>query len=224
MLLKAQRELIVTYGLKLLASGLTTGSGGNLSCMCRTQDLIAIGPSGVDYTDVRVEDVVVVNRTGEVVEGDMKPSSELSFHLALYTARPDVNAVVHTHSVYATTMACLHREIPAVHYLVACAGNKVPLAPYATFGSAALAHNVVRGMGAYNAVLLANHGLVAVGGALPHAFNVAEEIELVARIYYQCCNIGTPVLVPEAEMETVLEKFKSYGQQDCGQQDSKVTD
>jgi L-fuculose-phosphate aldolase len=183
MLLQEQRESIVKYGLKLLSSGLTTGSGGNLSA-------------------------------GEVVEGELKPSSELSFHLALYHARPEVNAVVHTHSVYATTMACLQWEIPAVHYLVGFAGNKVPLAPYATFGSTQLAHNVVRGMGDCNAVLLANHGLVAVGGDMSHAFNVAEEIELVARIYYQCCNVGTPVLVPDAEMETVLEKFKTYGQQD----------
>jgi len=214
MLLETQREWIVKYGLKLISSGLTTGSGGNLSCLCREQDLIAIGPSGVDYADVGVEDVVVVNHAGEVVEGELKPSSELSFHLALYNARPDVNAVVHTHSVYATTMACLQWEIPAVHYLVGFAGNKVPLAPYATFGSAELAHNVVHGMGDYNAVLLANHGLVAAGGDMPHAFNVAEEIELVARIYYQCCNVGTPVLVPDSEMETVLEKFKTYGQQD----------
>lgn len=214
MLFQAQRELIVKYGLKLISSGLTTGSGGNLSCLCREHDLVAIGPSGVDYADVGVEDVVVVNRAGEVVEGDLNPSSELSFHLALYNARSDVNAVVHTHSVYATTMACLQWEIPAVHYLVGFAGNKVPLAPYATFGSTELAHNVVRGMGDCNAVLLANHGLVAVGGDMSHAFNVAEEIELVARIYYQCRNVGTPVLVPDAEMETVLEKFKTYGQQD----------
>lgn len=214
MLLETQRELIVTFGLKLLSSGLTTGSGGNLSCICREQDLIAIGPSGVDYADVRVEDVVIVNRAGEVVEGELNPSSELSFHLALYKARPEVNAVVHTHSVYATTMACLQWEIPAVHYLVGFAGNKVPLAPYATFGSNELAQNVVHGMGDYNAVLLANHGLVAVGSDMRHAFNVAEEIELVARIYYQSCNVGTPVLVPDAEMETVLEKFKTYGQQD----------
>lgn len=213
MVLEQERNLIVKYGLKMISSGLTTGNGGNLSCLCREHDFIAIGPSGVDYADVRTEDVVVVNRSGTVVEGALKPSSELSFHLALYDARSEVNAVVHTHSVYATTMACLQREIPAVHYLVAYAGKKVPLAPYATFGTPELASSVVAGIGAANAVLLANHGLVAVGGDLNHAFNVAEEIELVARIYYQCCNVGEPVLVPDAEMERLLEKFKTYGQQ-----------
>lgn len=214
MLLEHERELIVRYGLKMISSGLTTGSGGNLSCLCRSSDLIAIGPSGVDYAEVNAEDVVIVNRSGAVVEGALKPSSELSFHLALYAERDDVNAVVHTHSVYATTMACLHREIPAVHYLVGFAGKKVPLAPYATFGTPELAASVASSIGSANAVLLANHGMVAVGHDMAHAFNVAEEIELVARIYYQCCNIGEPVLVPDAEMDRVLEKFKSYGQQD----------
>lgn len=213
MLLLQQRQQIVDYGLKMIKSGLTTGSGGNLSIIDREQDLIAIGPSGIDYADVGVEDVVIVNRQGDVVEGCWKPSSELSFHLALYQRRPDISAVVHTHSVYATTIACLNWEIPAVHYLVAFSGNKVPLAPYATFGSAELAHNVANHIGDYNALLLANHGLVAIGGDMKSAFNAAEEIELVARIYYQAKSIGQPVLVDEEEMVRVVKKFRTYGQQ-----------
>lgn len=213
MKLLQQRQQIVDYGLKLLSSGLTTGSGGNLSILSPDDDLIAIGPSGIDYDQVSVEDVVIVDRDGQIVEGRCKPSSELSFHLALYRARPELRAVVHTHSVYATTMACLHWEIPAVHYLVAFSGDKVPLAAYATFGSDALADNVVTGIGHYNAVLLANHGLVTVGTDIRSAFNVAEEIELVARIYYQCKSVGQPVLVDEVEMQRVAEKFISYGQQ-----------
>ena len=212
MKMMAQRQQIVDYGLKLIRSGLTTGSGGNLSILCREQNLIAIGPSGIDYDEVGVEDVVIIDRSGHKVEGCWSPSSELSFHLALYDQRPDVSAVVHTHSVYATTMACLHWEIPAVHYLVAFAGKKVPLAPYATFGSPELA--VADSIGEHNALLLANHGLVAVGAEMRSAFNVAEEIELVARIYYQARSVGQPVLVDDAEMERVMEKFKSYGQQD----------
>ena len=209
-----ERQMIADYGRKLVQSGLTTGSGGNLSMFNAEENLIAIGPSGIDYADVAAEDVVLVDRNGVVVDGRWKPSSELSFHLALYDQRPDVRAVVHTHSVYATTMACLHREIPAVHYLVAFAGKKVPVAPYATFGTAELAASVRNHIGDNNALLLANHGLVAVGRDLPQAFNVAEEIELVARIYYQACSIGDPVLVADEEMDRVVEKFRTYGQQD----------
>ena len=214
MLMLQERQQIVDYGLKLIRSGLTTGSGGNLSILSLDANLIAISPSGIDYHDVTIADVVVVDRAGNRVEGERKPSSELGFHLALYDAREDITAVVHTHSVYATTMACLHWEIPAVHYLVAFSGDKVPLAPYATFGSDALAENIVASIGDYNAVLLANHGLVAVGHDLAKAFNTAEEIELVARIYYQAKSLGEPVLVDDEEMKVVTEKFRSYGQHD----------
>jgi L-fuculose-phosphate aldolase len=109
-------------------------------------------------------------------------------------------------------MACLGWEIPAVHYLVGFSGHKVPLAPYATFGTPELAQNVADGIGDYHAVLLANHGLVAVGADMGRAFNTAEEIELVARIYYQTKSVGTPVILPEEEMARVLAKFATYGQ------------
>jgi len=209
-----QRQLIVEYGLKMIRSGLTTGSGGNLSIFDREEDLIAISPTGIDYHDISVDDVVVVDRSGTIVDGERKPSSEIGFHLALYNSRSDISAVVHTHSVYATTLACLQWEIPAVHYLVAFSGDKVPLAPYATFGTPELAENTVASIADYNAVLLANHGLVAVGCDMKSAFNVAEEIELVARIYYQAKSLGQPVLVDGGEMARVIKKFGSYGQQD----------
>ena len=212
MLMLPQRQQIVEYGRKMVQSGLTTGSGGNLSILSAPDNLIAISPSGIDYNDVTVADVVVVDRSGKVVDGERKPSSELGFHLALYAARPEVEAVVHTHSVYATTLACLHWELPAVHYLVAFSGDKVPLAPYATFGSPELADNIIESIGSYNAVLLANHGLVAVGTDMKNCFNVAEEIELVARIYYQTKTVGQPVLVGDEEMQRVVEKFSHYGQ------------
>lgn len=207
------RQQLVEYGRKMIRSGLTTGSGGNLSVYDRQQGLLAITPSGIEYDQVESADMVILDATGAKVAGERKPSSELSFHQAIYAARADVSAVVHTHSVYATTLACMHWEIPAVHYLVAFSGAKVPLAPYATFGSPELANNVVSSLSDYNAVLLANHGLVAVGGSLAAAFNVAEEIELVARIYYQTKTLGQPVLVDDAEMARVRDKFASYGQQ-----------
>jgi L-fuculose-phosphate aldolase len=212
MLLQSCREAVVKFGRKMITSHLTTGSGGNLSVFDREQGLIAISPSGIEYFDLQPADVVVVDPEGAIVEGSRKPSSELDFHLALYRHRPDVCAVVHTHSVYATTIACLGWEIPPVHYLIGFAGHKVPLAPYATFGTRRLADNLVAAIGDCNAVLLANHGLVTVGPTLALAFAAAEEVELVARIYYQARSIGDPVILDEAEMSRVIEKFKHYGQ------------
>ena len=211
MLLEQERNRIVNFGKKMVTSNLTTGTGGNLSIANRKENLAAISPSGIDYFQMQPENVTVVNMAGEIQDG-YKPSSELSFHLGLYNARTDVQAVVHTHSVYAATIACLHWELPAVHYLVGFSGNKVPLAPYATYGTKELARNVVEGIGSYNAVLLANHGLVTVGANMDAAFAAAEEIEFVAQIYYQAKNVGQPAVLPDEEMEIVIEKFKGYGQ------------
>lgn len=218
MLMQAEREEVIRFGRKMVAAGLTTGTGGNLS-LCSgiapgMSDMIAITPSGIDYADLVPEDIVIMNRKGVVLEGEKQPSSELGFHLALYDKRPDIRAIVHTHSVFATTMACLNWEIPAVHYLIGFCGHKVPLAPYATYGTDALAHNVAESIGNNNAVLLANHGLVAVGTTLLKAFETAEETELVAQIYYRTKAVGDPVILPAKEMDTVIAKFANYGQKE----------
>lgn len=212
MLMTTARQALVHYGQQLLSSGLTTGSGGNLSLLEPRQARVAITPSGIAYDRMLPEDIVIVDMAGEVIEGHRKPSSEVGFHIALYRKRADVRAVVHTHSVYATTLACLHWEIPPVHYLVGFSGLKVPLAPYATFGSRELADNLAETIDGFNAVLMANHGLVAVGGDLPQAFATAEEIEFVARLYYQTRLAGAPKILPEEEMGRVLKKFETYGQ------------
>ncbi len=212
MWLEKEREALVQYGHKMVDAGLTTGAGGNLSIACRQRGWVAITPSGVAYDQLTAADIIVIDFQGQVVEGRGRPSSETGFHLALYAQRQDIQAVVHTHSVYATTLACLGWELPAVHYLVGFCGNKVPLAPYATYGSTQLADNICKAIGSYQAVLLANHGLVAVGPGLLKAFEVAAEIEFVARIYYQARSVGRPVILPDAEMARVIAKFKSYGQ------------
>jgi L-fuculose-phosphate aldolase len=203
---------IVAFGRKLVTANLTTGSGGNISALDANGD-VAITPSGIDYFDLTAEQIVVTDRGGKCEGSGLKPSSELGFHLALYDLRADIRAVVHTHSVYATTFACLREEIPAVHYLVGYCGQRVRVAPYATFGTPELAAAITATIGGDQAVLLANHGLVAVGPTLSKAFAVAEEIELVARLYYQTRAIGSPHILAEEEMNTVLEKFKHYGQQ-----------
>jgi L-fuculose-phosphate aldolase len=210
--LKRIREQLLHYGREMIARNLTTGSGGNLSCIDRDENCVFITPSGMEYGAMAVSDMVVCDRRGAILEGRLRPSSELGFHLALYDHRDDIHAIVHTHSVFATTLACMHREIQPVHYLVGLAGPKVPLAPYATFGTAELARAITTTIGDNNAVLLANHGLVAVGESLSAAFNVAEEIELVARIYYQTLITGESKILSTEQMDTVLEKFKDYGQ------------
>jgi L-fuculose-phosphate aldolase len=211
MTLPALRKEIVAFGRKMVTANLTTGSGGNISALDASGH-VAITPSGIEYADLSAGQIVVTDRRGRSLGEGLRPSSELGFHLALYDRRPDIRAVVHTHSVYATTFACLREEIPAVHYLVGYCGQRVRVAPYATFGTPELAAAVTATIGGDQAVLLANHGLVAVGPTLARAFAVAEEIELVARLYYQTRAIGSPHLLPEDEMDTVLAKFKHYGQ------------
>jgi L-fuculose-phosphate aldolase len=203
------RQQVVDYGIKMTQLGLTAGSGGNLSLRC-PDGLIAITPSGVDYHDITPEQILLVNTKGEVVEGDGTASSETGMHLALYQCRPDIGAVVHTHSPYATTLACLNMELPATHYLVGFAGQKVPLAPYATFGSPELARYVADAMTDSNAALMANHGLTCVGATLKHALYIAEEIEFCCRVYIQAKSIGEPVILEDTEMDRVIDKFQAY--------------
>jgi L-fuculose-phosphate aldolase len=212
MILQKERNTIVAFGKKLLTSGLTAGTGGNLSVVNRKKNVIAITPSGVDYLEMSPEDVVLVGMDGGPIEtSKYKPSSELLFHQALYRKRRDIQAVVHTHSVYATTLASLGWEIPPFHYLVAYSGRKVPLASYATFGSEKLAHNVADAIGENNAVLMESHGVVTVGATLANAFERAEIIEYVARVYYLTKNLGEPTVLSDEEVDKVIEKFKGYG-------------
>jgi L-fuculose-phosphate aldolase len=207
MLLEEERKLVATYGRKLITSQLTTGTGGNLSICNREMGLVAIKPSGMDYFEIKPEDVVIVDLDGNKVDGDQKPSSEIQFQLALYHHRSDIKAVVHTHQVYATTLACLRWELPAVHYLVGLAGDKVPVAPYATYGSKELSENILSAIGTYNACLMANHGLVTVGSNIAAAFSTAEQLELVCRLFYQAKCIGEPAILSDEDMQVVIKKF-----------------
>ena len=211
MLLKKERKLITEYGLKLIDKDLTRGTGGNLSIYNREEDLIAISPSGISYEEINLEDIVIINPEGKVVKGDHKPSSELDLHLLLFQKRNDINAIIHTHPTYATTIACLNQEIPPVHYLVAYAGDKVPCAKYAAFGSKKLAKNVYKTMGQnYNASLMANHGLITVGYNIEEALATTEMVEYTAEIYYHTKAIGEPKILNKKQMNEVMNKFDDY--------------
>jgi L-fuculose-phosphate aldolase len=213
MQLDHERQIIVDYGKKLITQGLTKATGGNLSVFNRKRGLAAISPSGLDYFKTSLEDVPVVDLDGCVAEGLRKPSSEMPFHLIFYKNRPDIDAVVHTHSLNATALACLGLELPPLHYLIGFAGKNVRCAKYATFGTDVLAQNALAAMSERKAVLLANHGLIAGGADMQEAFMIAELVEFCAEIYFRCRTLGQPTILPDAEMDRVIEKFKNYGRQ-----------
>jgi L-fuculose-phosphate aldolase len=212
MLMIDERTEIVEYGKRLVTSGLTKGTGGNLSIYNREKRLFCISPTGIDYFDIKPEDVVVMDLEGKIIEGDKKPSSEVEMHRIFYANREEIDAIIHTHTMYATTLACLNWSLPPVHYMVALAGLDVRCAKYATYGTKELAENAFEAMRDRYAVLLANHGLLAGAKDLANAFNITEEIEYCAELYYRTKSIGEPIILPEEEMVLMLEKFKTYGQ------------
>lgn len=212
MLLQDVREEIIAYGIKIVETGLTKGTGGNLSRCDREKNLMAITPSGIDYHKITPEQIVLIEvDSGRIVDGDAVPSSECDMHRIFYKYRRDLDAIIHTHTTFAATIACLGWPLPAVHYLVAFAGPDVRCAEYATYGTVALAKNAFEAMKDRKAVLLANHGLLAGGACLAEALAVTEEIEFCCGLYYRAKSLGEPVILPRAEMERMVERFKNYG-------------
>ncbi len=172
-----------------------------------------ITPTGISYDVMVPGDIVAVDADGSVARGQKKPSSEWQFHLAAYVARPDRHAIVHTHAMHATVLACAHKPIPAFHYMVAVAGGAdIPLVPYATFGSDELAAHVASGLTKRDACLMANHGMIAIGATLSAALELAADVEVLAEQYVKVLTLGVPHILDDAEMTRVLAKFKSYGQ------------
>jgi L-fuculose-phosphate aldolase len=207
----AARRGLVAVARAMSKRGLSPGRSGNVSC--RWKDGMLITPTGMAYDAMRARDIVFVTSNGSVKGRQKKPSSEWRFHLAAYKARPDVEAVVHTHSLNATVLACAQRPIPAFHYMVAVAGGKdIPVVPYATFGTEELARHVGEGLAHRNACLMANHGVIAVGATPSLALELAGEVEVLAEQYYKVLTLGAATILPDAEMAAVLERFKSYGQ------------
>lgn len=210
MRMKDEREAIVEYCIKLTEHRLTKGTGGNISIFNRKEKIMALSPSGLDYYKAKPEDVVVLDLEGNVIDGHRKPSTEYNLHRIFYERRDDCNSVVHCHSMFSGVLACLHWSIPASHYMIALAGKDVRCAEYATFGTQELAENAFEAMKDRNAVLLGNHGLLAVAADLPNAFNTAEEIEFCAEMYYRAKCVGEPFILPDAEMECIIDKFNHY--------------
>ena len=206
------RQEVIDTALAMSREGLSPGTSGNVSA--RAEDGMLITPSGMAYEDLLPDDIVFVDAQGEPAPGARAPSSEWRFHLAAFGARKDAEAVVHTHSLSATALACARKPIPAFHYMVAVAGGAdIPLAEYATFGTRDLADAVAAALNDRKACLMANHGQIATGASLSDALALAREVETLAAQYVTALQVGPPHLLDDAEMARVLKRFKSYGQQ-----------
>jgi len=205
------RQEIVSVAQAIDKAGFCPSKSGNVSA--RFGDGFLITPSGLPYARTKPEDLIYLALDGTVLSGSRKPSSEWPFHVAIYKARPDAQAIVHTHSPRATALSCARRGIPAFHYMIAlCGGSDVRCADYATFGSPELAENAVRALIRRKAVLLANHGVIALGATLAGAHTIVAEVENLAGEYLDLLASGLePVILDEAEMERVSAKFAGYG-------------
>ncbi len=207
----ALRDQLVTTAKKMSALGLTPGMSGNVSV--RTRGGLLLTPSGMAYDTLVADDAVALALDGTVRPGQRTPSTEWRLHRDILAARPDVEAIVHTHSLFATSLSMLRRPIPAVHYMVVLGGaDDIPCAEYATFGSAELAQNAVSALRGGSACLLANHGMVALGTSLERALRLAAEVETLASQYWHAAQIGTPHVLEHEELVRVRARFAEYGQ------------
>lgn len=209
------RHTIVSACRQMNALGINQGTSGNISV--RHDSSMLISPSAVPYEAMRPEDIAAMPLEGEygAWSGKLAPSSEWRFHLDIMRARPEVNAVVHSHPTFCTTLAITRREIPACHYMIAAFGGaNVRCAPYATYGTKALSEHALKALEGRLACLLANHGMIALGESLPKAMWRAVELETIARQYYHSLLIGGPVVLSDADIAETAAKFTTYGLQD----------
>ncbi len=205
------RRIIIETCRSMERLGLNQGTSGNVSA--RAGDSVLITPSGISYEALRPGDIVELARNGVRLSGERAPSSEWRFHVDILNARPEAGAVVHAHAPFCTALACTGREIPAFHYMVARAGgDSIRCARYATFGTQALSDNAIGALSGRFACLLANHGMIAIGADLERALSLALEVETLAAQFCRALQVGEPRLLPDDEMQRVLERFETYGQ------------
>nr|WP_083518300.1 class II aldolase/adducin family protein [Dechloromonas denitrificans] len=205
------RQQLIATACAMGPAGLNRGTSGNVSV--RSGDGFYITPTGMRYEQLVADDIPLMALDGSH-QGRRKPSSEWRFHRDLYAARPEVGAVLHAHSPFAVSLACLRRDIPAFHYMIArFGGDSIRCADYAIFGSAELSTAAMSAMQQRKACLLANHGLLVAGRDLDEALALAVELEELCEQYWRACQLGQPVLLSADEMAAVLQKFASYGQQ-----------
>jgi L-fuculose-phosphate aldolase len=204
----ALRTALLNASRKLVEQGLNRGSSGNASVRCGKYILIT--PSALPVSAMSESDMVLIDADGQTLKGG-KPSSEWRFHCDILRARPEIGAVLHAHSTFATTLACLRCEVPAVHYHVAFAGgDSIRCAPYAIFGEQDLSDHALDALKDRKACLLANHGMIALGRDLDEAFSIAQEVEFLCEIYWRTLSAGEPHILTAQQMHAVREKFTDY--------------
>jgi L-fuculose-phosphate aldolase len=206
--LAGERQAVVDCCRRMVADGLVIGTSGNVSV--RRGDLIAITPTGVPYDQLTAANVGVHGIDGVVIDAPLPPTSEIAMHLAVY-GRTSALAVVHTHSPAATAVSTLVDELPSIHYLVAMFGGPVRVAPYATYGTAELADNMVQALDGRTGCLLGNHGTITVGATMPEAYSKALYLEWLCDVWLRAQAAGRPRRLPDAEIERVVAKLSSYG-------------
>lgn len=203
------RESLLKSMQTLQELGLNRGTSGNASV--RQDSGFIVTPSGMAIRDMTGTHMVEMNMQGEATSAG-KPSSEWRFHRDIYLARPEINAVVHTHSMFATTLACLQKEIPPFHYMIAIAGGgNVRCSEYKLFGTQALSDAAIMALRDRKACLLAKHGMIAIGSNLQQAMDIAIEVEGLCEQYWRALQISTPENLTSEEMDEVFEQFKDYG-------------
>jgi len=214
-LLLETRKQVVETGIQMLLTNLTVGTWGNISCRVPGEDYIAITPTGMSYDTLVPEDIVILDLRGNTISGTRKPSIEVPLHLAIYNARQDVKAIVHTHSAYATAMAVARKEIPgAVEDLVQIVGGKVRVNEYALPGTKQLGINTVKAMEGRQAVLLANHGMLGAGRDLKEAFRVCQVVEKSAQITLLAQAVGGVVELSQDDIDGMRKFYlQGYGQE-----------
>jgi L-fuculose-phosphate aldolase len=193
---------------RLAADGLVHATAGNVSA--RDGDLIAITPTGARLEELRAEEVAVVDRSGEQLDGPLAPTSELELHLGVFD-RYGAGAVVHTHAPFATTLSCVLEEVPLVHYEMLMLGGPIRVAPYATFGTPELAAGVLDALDGRTAALMANHGAVSWGADLAGALAATEVLEWACAVYWRACQIGTPRVMDDADREAFTTALTQRG-------------
>ena len=209
---KNKLTALIETALQLQEKGLNHGATGN--CSCRDGDTYLITPSGVETQNLSEDKIVRMDFEGNVVDSisNLKPSSEWRFHQDIMSKRQEVRAVVHTHSIFASTVSLFGNELPPFHYMIAVAGgSSVRCAPYAMFGTQELSDNIIDALVDRKACLIANHGLVSIGANLAEALQIAEEIEHLCQLYIEAKKLGEPNLLNQKQMIEVIERFQTYG-------------
>ena len=209
------RQQLIAAARGMEPARLNRGTSGNLSVRAVENGAAGflITPSGMPYATLNPEDIVFMHHDGRP-SGLREPSSEWRIHRDIYTARPEAQAILHAHSPFATSLACLRREIPPFHYMIArFGGNTLRCADYATFGTQALSDAAIAALQDRSGCLLANHGMLVFGRDPAHALALAVELEELCEQYWRSSQLGAPVLLDSAEMARVQEKFASYGVQ-----------